>query len=45
MVYDKCTSMSLTQCTSLMEVESRVSLYMNQYIYDMIDCKDAIKTT
>jgi len=35
MIYDKCTPMSLTQCTSLSEVESPLSLYVSQYMYDM----------
>jgi len=32
--------MSLTQCMSLLEVESEVSLYVSQYMYYMSYCRD-----
>ena len=30
MVYDRCKPLSLTQCTSLSEVKSLMSLYVNE---------------
>jgi len=35
MVYDKFKPLSLTQCIFLPEVESPMSLYASQYMYDM----------
>jgi len=43
-IYDSCKPLSLTQCTSLSEVESLVSLYVSQYMYDMSYCKNMIMT-
>jgi len=36
MIYDKCKPLSLTQCTSLSKVTSPMSLYVSQYMYDII---------
>jgi len=45
MIYDRCKPLSLTQCTSLPELESvQCPLYMSQYWYDMSYCKNVIMT-